>query len=73
MGIYGFRGDIISKWNQFPNSKLEKLENLEQLRLVDAGVKIDTFKVNGKFLSIDTKEQLEIARKIVSQDSGNTN
>lgn len=73
VGIYGFRGDIISKWNQFPNSKLEKLENLEQLRLVDAGVKIDTFKVNGKFLSIDTKEQLEIARKIVSQDSGNTN
>ena len=70
VGIYGFRGDIIAKWNKYPESNLEKLENLEQLRLVDAGVKINTFKVNGNFLSIDTPEQLEIARKIIIQNHG---
>ncbi len=67
VGIYGFRGDIIAKWNKFPDSNLEKLENLEQLRLIDAGVKINTFKVKGNFLSIDTPEQLEMARKIILQ------
>ena len=64
VGVYGFRGDVIAKWNQFPYSNLEKLENLEQLRLIDAGVNINTFKVMGNFLSIDTQDQLIIARKI---------
>ena len=42
---------------------LEKCEKLEQLKLIDAGVKISTFKVKGDFLSVDTKEDLLIARE----------
>ena len=46
-----------------PESELEKLEKLEQLRLIDAGIKFSAFEVEGDFLSVDTKEQLELARK----------
>ncbi len=66
VGIYGYRGDILKKWNLFPESELEKLEKLEQLRLIDAGIKFSAFEVEGDFLSIDTKEQLELARKKIS-------
>lgn len=65
VGIYGYRADILSNWNNFPISYLEKSENLEQLRLIDAGVEISTFPVKGDFLSIDTQAQLDIARKIL--------
>ena len=64
VGIYGFRGDILNKWPTLPNSKLEKLEKLEQLRIIDGGYKISTFVVEGDFLSVDTYEQLEEARKL---------
>ncbi len=63
VGIYGYRGDILKRWNSFPKSELEKLEKLEQLRLINAGIKFSAFEVEGDFLSIDTKEQLELARK----------
>ena len=67
VGIYGFRGDILNNWKNFPSSNLEKLENLEQLRLIDSGIEISTFPVRGNFLSIDTQEQLKKAREIVSK------
>ena len=40
------------------------MERLEQLRLIEAGHTIATFTVEGSFLSVDTKEQLEEARKL---------
>ena len=55
-------------WDDLPPSKLEQSEKLEQLRLIDAGIKISTFPVKGDFLSVDTYEQLKFARNIVKQD-----
>ncbi len=63
VGIYGYRADILHKWFNYPFSNLEKSEKLEQLRLIDSGVKINTFEVEGDFLSIDTTEDLLEARK----------
>ena len=51
-----------------PTSQLEELERLEQLRLIDAGIKVTSFEVEGDFLSVDTKEQLNLARKIYNGD-----
>ena len=62
VGIYGFRADILSNWEKLQSSKLESSEKLEQLRFIDAGIKIKAFKVRGDFFAIDTKEQLEKAR-----------
>ena len=64
VGIYGYRGDILKNWDSFPISNLEKLEKLEQLRLIDSGIKFNAFEVEGDFLSVDTKNQLDFARKI---------
>ena len=66
VGIYGFRADILSNWQKLPLSMLENSEKLEQLRFIDSGIKISTFKVEGDFLSIDTKDQLEKARNLLN-------
>ena len=62
VGMYGFRGDVLASWHHLPPSPLEDLERLEQLRLIEAGFTIATFRVQGAFLSVDTAEQLEQAR-----------
>ena len=63
--MYGFRGDVLANWNRLPPSPLEDLERLEQLRLIEAGLTIATFEVQGTSLSVDTAEQLEQARSMV--------
>ena len=63
VGIYGYRGDVLSNWFNYPSSDLEKSEKLEQLKLIDSEVKISTFQVKGDFLSVDTFEDLSVARQ----------
>ena len=65
MGIYGYKL-CRSKWNSIPHSKLELLESLEQLRLIDSGFTIDTFKLIYS-ISVDTEEQLKEACSFASK------
>jgi 3-deoxy-manno-octulosonate cytidylyltransferase (CMP-KDO synthetase) len=66
VGLYGYRADVLQRWNALPHSPLEHTEKLEQLRLIEAGITIGTFPVDGDPLSVDTIEQLEHARSIAS-------
>jgi 3-deoxy-manno-octulosonate cytidylyltransferase (CMP-KDO synthetase) len=68
VGIYGYRGDVLMRWNQLPHSPLEHIEKLEQLRLIEANIAVGTFPVEGESLSVDTAEQLEQARAIASTE-----
>ena len=67
VGMYGFRGDVLAGWDQLPASPLEDFERLEQLRLIEAGLTIATFPVDGTSLSVDTSEQLEEARRLAER------
>ena len=67
VGIYGYRADVLARWNALPHSPLEEIEKLEQLRLLEAGIGIGTFTVEGESLSVDTAEQLEQARALAAR------
>jgi len=69
VGIYGYRADVLARWAHLPHSPLEHTEKLEQLRLLEAGIGIGTFPVDGDFLSVDTVEQLEQAR-VLAREQG---
>ena len=66
VGIYGYQADVLHRWNDLPHSPLETTEKLEQLRLIEAGICIGTYRVEGESLSVDTAEQLEQARAIAA-------
>ncbi len=72
VGIYGYRGDVLQGWNNLPDSPLERIERLEQLRLIEAGIEIGTFIVDGESLSVDTYDQLEQARRIAHASESGT-
>lgn len=46
MGLYGFRSDILEKFCRLPEGIYESLEGLEQLRMLENGIKIQTIEVD---------------------------
>ena len=59
MGIYGYKRDALFKMTALPQTSLEKTESLEQLRVLDNGMKIITAVVKDSAVGIDTAEDVE--------------
>jgi 3-deoxy-manno-octulosonate cytidylyltransferase (CMP-KDO synthetase) len=57
LGIYAYRKDFLLKITTLPQSKLEKTEKLEQLRVLENGYRILIAKVTHTCDGIDTPEQ----------------
>lgn len=65
MGLYGFRRDFLLKFTQLPQTPLEKIESLEQLRALENGHKIRVCKTAHRTLEINTPEELAAAQKFI--------
>ena len=57
IGIYAYRKDFLLKITKLPQTTLEKLEKLEQLRAIENGFDILVAKVKHTCAGIDTPEQ----------------
>ena len=68
-GLYVYRRDVLLAFAQWPQSELERLESLEQLRALEHGVKIKAIKASTSSIGVDTIEDLERVRSIVEDDS----
>ncbi len=58
IGVYGFRSEILKEVVKLPVGRLEKAENLEQLRWIEHGYKIHLSETDVESLAIDTHEDL---------------
>lgn len=67
IGIYAYRRSALEKFVSLTPSSLELREKLEQLRALEAGMRIDVAVVDTVPLGVDTPEGLEKARKIYDQ------
>jgi 3-deoxy-manno-octulosonate cytidylyltransferase (CMP-KDO synthetase) len=67
IGIYAYRRAALEKFVSLPPSPLELGEKLEQLRAMEAGMRIDVAIVDHAPIGVDTPETLEIARKLHEQ------
>jgi 3-deoxy-manno-octulosonate cytidylyltransferase (CMP-KDO synthetase) len=65
IGLYAYRRDALARFVALPPSPLEKQEKLEQLRALEAGMRIDVAIVDSVPLGVDTPEDLAAARKIL--------
>ena len=68
-GLYAYRRDVLLEFAQWPQSDLERLESLEQLRALEHGVKIKAIKASTSSIGVDTMEDLERVRNVVAGDS----
>lgn len=67
LGIYGYKRAALEAMTTLAQTPLEKTESLEQLRALENGMKIKTSVVNFVPVGIDTKDDLEKFKQIVSE------
>jgi 3-deoxy-manno-octulosonate cytidylyltransferase (CMP-KDO synthetase) len=65
IGLYAYRRAALVQFVQLSPSPLEKRERLEQLRALEAGMRIDVAIVDTVPLGVDTPEDLETARAML--------
>ncbi|KAB1089044.1 3-deoxy-manno-octulosonate cytidylyltransferase [Neorhizobium galegae] len=65
IGLYAYRRAALEKFVSLGPSALEKRESLEQLRALEAGMRIDAEIVDSVPLGVDTPADLEKARAIL--------
>lgn len=65
IGIYAFRKQALMDFYNLPMKSLEASEKLEQLRYLEFGKNIKMVETSHIGIGIDTKEDLEKARKLV--------
>jgi 3-deoxy-manno-octulosonate cytidylyltransferase (CMP-KDO synthetase) len=66
IGIYAFRRKILFRFVEMQHGKLEQIEKLEQLRLLENGIKIKMIETDYECIGIDTPQDLEKAGKILA-------
>jgi 3-deoxy-manno-octulosonate cytidylyltransferase (CMP-KDO synthetase) len=66
IGLYAYRRPALERFVKLPPSPLERRERLEQLRALEAGMRIDVALVDGVPLGVDTPEDLEKARVMLT-------
>jgi 3-deoxy-manno-octulosonate cytidylyltransferase (CMP-KDO synthetase) len=69
IGLYAFRRAALEKFVKSPPSPLERREKLEQLRALEAGMRIDVALVDAVPLGVDTPADLEKARAVLTERS----
>lgn len=64
IGVYGYRRDFLKQFVSWPAGRLERLEQLEQLRVLERGHTIQVIETKQDFLSVDTAEDLKQAEAL---------
>ena len=67
IGLYAFRRAALSRFVALPRSELEMRERLEQLRALEAGMRIDVALVDTVPVGVDTPADLERARALLGR------
>jgi 3-deoxy-manno-octulosonate cytidylyltransferase (CMP-KDO synthetase) len=66
IGLYAYRRAALERFVKLAPSANEQREKLEQLRALDAGMRIDVAIVKGVPLGVDTPDELAKARKMLT-------
>ncbi len=66
IGLYAYRREALTRFVGLPPSPLEQREKLEQLRALEAGMRIDVTIVETVPRGVDTPTDLETARRILA-------
>ncbi len=66
IGVYAYRRDAIARFVSLPPSPLEKREKLEQLRALEAGMRIDVSLIDSAPMDVNTPSDLAAVRAAIA-------
>jgi 3-deoxy-manno-octulosonate cytidylyltransferase (CMP-KDO synthetase) len=69
VGLYGFRRDFLLRFAALPQTPLEIVESLEQLRALEHGFRIRTVVTEHHSIGVDTPQDLERARRLSAEEA----
>ncbi|MCM3904803.1 MAG: 3-deoxy-manno-octulosonate cytidylyltransferase [Pyrinomonadaceae bacterium] len=67
-GLYVYRKEVLLEFTRWPQSNLERVECLEQLRALERGVKIKAIEASTPSIGVDTREDLERVRASIQKE-----
>ncbi|MFA5410558.1 MAG: 3-deoxy-manno-octulosonate cytidylyltransferase [Candidatus Omnitrophota bacterium] len=67
IGLYGYTKDFLFVYKNLPASRLERIERLEQLRVLEGGFKIKAIETKYDTIGVDTPEDLEKVKNYLQQ------
>ena len=65
LGLYAYQGDFLEKFVRMPPGKLEQIEKLEQLRVLENGYPIAIDETNDPTIGVDTAEDAERFERVL--------
>jgi len=68
VGIYAYTKDFLFTYTNLPASRLEKAEQLEQLRALESGYRIKAIETEYDIIGVDTPQDLELVKKIMAKE-----
>ncbi len=67
LGLYAYRCDFLEQFSQMPAGRLEQIEKLEMLRVLEQGHRIAVGVTQDALIEIDTLEQVEEFEAVVKE------
>ena len=64
--VYGFKPEALEFYCNNERGKIEQIEDIEILRFIEAGYKVQYIEVDSDTVAVDTQKDLEKVRKIMS-------
>ena len=65
--VYGFKPEALEFYCNNDRGKIEQIEDIEILRFIEAGYKVQYIEVDSDTVAVDTQKDLEKVRKIMSE------
>lgn len=69
-GLYVYRREYLLEFTSLPQSRLEKIEMLEQLRALENGAKIRVVDAASRSIGVDTEEDLRLVEQLINAGHG---
>jgi 3-deoxy-manno-octulosonate cytidylyltransferase (CMP-KDO synthetase) len=65
--VYGFKPDALEFYCKSPRGKVESIEDIEILRFIESGYKVQFIEVNSDTVAVDTPNDLKKVRAIMNR------
>ena len=67
IGLYAYRRACLETFHRLPPSRLEQAEQLEQLRLLEAGIPIRVLETDEPTIGVDTEDDLRAVEAVLAR------